>query len=410
MTKKRTFAAFIVVAVLLTAAIWLRPGFHGHPGPAARSDAKPRRASSRPLTGPASAALDPKGTFEGHIVDERGEGIAGASVCAEAPDTEGIAEQSRESPCSKSGDGGRYLISDLSPGTYTVLASAAGYEPSFFWHGSTSTLVLQPEEVRQNVDVTLRRGGVEVHGHVKDVGGGPVASASVRVERAKTLSTLSPAAIARTDADGLWKAWVRPGRIEVKVAASGYADGLTEATAPGDTIETFLTPESALMGRVLEKRSQVPVGGASVSAILLEQGPPGDPARAQSDASGLFRIGKLSPGRYQIVASSEDGYGQAAESVVLGVGERSREIVIELEAAISVTGRVVDEADGKPCSAGDVRLDDSVRGIRSEASISGNGEVRLAGMRPGKFSVRVRCKGSRALGPYKKLFVTDKAM
>jgi hypothetical protein len=86
---------------------------------------------------------------------------------------------------------------------------------------------------------------------------------------------------------------------------------------------------------VVESGSGAAVPGARVTADD-ESRPMSGGSSALTDAEGRFRIERLEPGRYKPVARTTDRYGQTRESVVLGLGQRSAEVLIELHPALTL--------------------------------------------------------------------------
>ena len=160
--------------------------------------------------------------------------------------------------------------------------------------------------------------------------------------------------------------------------------------APGPPLEILLTPGSVLEGRVVEAGSGEPIAGAKIGPGMEQRWGPGEVKPVSSDAEGRFRITGLAPGRYKPTARAAGGYGQARASVVLGLGQTSSEVVIEMHPASSVAGRVEVAPGGGPCTSGSVTLLHEGSGWLP-AALGADGSARFEGVLPGSYQVMVLC-------------------
>jgi hypothetical protein len=231
----------------------------GQGGGAGGSAAKPEP--------PADPRTLPRAHIEGHVLDEAGKPIAGAQVCATGGSELLGSIETREPTCSTSKDDGAYALGDLIAASYSVFASAAHYKPAGYEPpdlDGPNPLDLRDGHSATKIDITLRDGGVETRGRVKDIGGGTVAGAWVTIYT-WGLGT-GGNTLTRSDARGEFSAWVAPGQVWISARAEGYAESSKSGTAPGQMIEVLLTPESVLVGRVIDADSHAPIEGAIVNA------------------------------------------------------------------------------------------------------------------------------------------------
>ncbi|WP_394839466.1 carboxypeptidase regulatory-like domain-containing protein [Pendulispora rubella] len=370
-----------LVVLVMALAAWLAFRHRAargvaHVADAAGVESVTRSGDMLPPDEPSSDAALARAILAGKVTDPTSKPIAGASVCAFASSERLVSAETRTPHCATSGADGRYRIEGLLVANYEISASAPRYRPGR-WRDPTTgghTLELAAGETRDGVDVVLLPGGVEVRGRVNDIAGGIITGAVV---------TVGNESVAESDAKGEWVAWAAPGRIEARATAAGYTEGSAEGIAPGQFIEISLTPESVLEGRVVEAGTDTPVAGARVSA---------ERATALTDAEGHFRISGLEPGRYKPEARSAHRWGIARESVLLGVGESSSEVIIEVHPALLVSGRV-ELADSKApaCSEGSVDLVEVTTGERRGAKPDHDGHVRIEGVLPGRYDVAITC-------------------
>jgi protocatechuate 3,4-dioxygenase beta subunit len=397
----RARAGAVAVALVALAAAF---GWHrSHP---TRFGAKAYGAARAPAPASlASAAMTDiavpraRGSITGRVTFAgSSRAAAGVSVCALASSPRLVTVEERTPTCVSTNGDGTYRIVDLLAARYEVTASQARLAPMSFHDGrGRSGLELEPGEARERVDIALGPEGVEVRGRVKDITGGVVAGALLRVTSGEENGRDGGEAIAESNRDGEWSVWVGPGSVRATAAAGGYASGTKSATAPGGTVEIVLVPESVLQGRVVEAGTETPVAAARVEA--------GD-GSVLTDAEGRFRIAGLGPGRYKPIAKTAHGWGTARESVLLGLAETSSELVVEVFRAATVSGRVL-FPDGAGCESPSVVL--AQRGARDadRSSSEADGSVRIESLMPGEYSVDVSCLDGLRETKYPAITVAD---
>ena len=397
MRTRRVLAVGLVVSLVAIAVIvWVlgRGGAQGG-GRGATSTMAAAGAATR-----GSGAVDPRSRpraeIRGTVRDPGGGPLAGAQICSRWW-AEGLAEDSGEPACAIADPTGAYRLTGLVAGTHQLSASAPGRVPRGRRapEGEDDDLELAAGEVREGVDFVLATGGVEVRGVVSDVSGGPIAGAIVSLDSGGWWSPA--AAITRADAQGRFTLWSAPGVVRLSAEAEGYADGSASAVAPAAAVELLLTPESVLAGVVVAAGSRAPVADAVVMVELeVEDGDftmtVSRPTRTGAD--GRFTIARLTPGRYKPTASAHGSYGEAADSVLLGLGQRVDEVVVVVHPARVVSGRIeIDDGRARrPCTRGWLDL---AWGDRAPASTSTDerGEVELASVRPGRYRLTAHCDG-----------------
>ncbi|PCC70886.1 PDZ domain (Also known as DHR or GLGF) [Nannocystis exedens] len=407
-TARGSGPVWLVVAGLAGAAFWWwRSGAESAAVPAAEQGEQQVQAiaTSLPEARP-ELVLNPRfaerATVAGIVRDPQGQPVAGAQVCATTSANE-LASKDMERPsCTKTERDGHYRIEGLFPVRYAILASAAGFAPGKYYQGEgaarRSWIDLRPKMEALGVDITLEDGGVEIHGFVKDLSGGPIEGAQVT----------AGATFAWTAADGSFSAWVAEGSVWIVANADGYARGHEEGLAPGHEFELFLTPEAVLVGKVVRAgEGGGPIEGAQVIAVSGGWG--FMPKSAYTDANGEFRIEGLEPGAYKARAEADDALGVAKEQVILGLGETSDPILIEAHPAFTVEGKIVTEGGGS-CDNGNVSLADPAQGREAWMPIESDGTVRKRGVLPGDYQVHVRCRGFVSAERYERVKVVDKSV
>lgn len=390
----------MALALVLAAVGFLvlrRRGEHGAGTSAAASATVDMTGSKGPhADAPADPLTAPRANIAGRITDSAGNGIAGATVCATGWSPLLSRQELRDPSCVTSGADGHYAIPNLLALKYGVNAGAPHFIPNDYEKDDDGTVDLTMARAATGIDIALEPGAVEVRGHVKDLSGGVVAGALVFVDSFVT----------KSDDQGEFLGWAKAGKVSVSASAEGYGQGTKRGVAPGQTFEILLTPEAVLVGRVIEAGSGAPVEGAIVSTDNGAQRYGGTSARTEAD--GRFRLERLEPGRYKPIAEALGRYGEAKESVLLGLGQTSAEVIIEVIAVRTVTGRVlIAGTPPAPCVNGGVSLHDRVRGLDHWAPSDASGDVQFRAVRAGTYDVKVYCREQLADDKYPEIVVAD---
>ncbi|MCB9566519.1 MAG: carboxypeptidase regulatory-like domain-containing protein [Myxococcales bacterium] len=365
-------------------------------GPSGADGLRPRA-----LLSSATALLGaPRASIRGTIRDHVGRAIPGAQVCAVARSPILPSEVRKAARCVTSEGDGAYRIDELLGVNQWVTASAPTFIPAAYTRGEGARrrdeVVLRPGMEAQGIDITLRGGGVEITGVIKDLSGGAIEGAQLTVDEA----------IGFSGDEGRFSLWVAPGDRWLSAWADGYARGSDGGVAPGHEFEVFLTPEAVLIGKVVRASDGAPVEGATVSPIGGQWG--WSDASAITDAAGKFRIVGLEPGAYKPSVVGDDVYGKANEQVILGLGETSAPITVSVHPAFMAVGEVA-IVGGGACDKGWVELNDRASARRVHADLEG-GEARLRGLFPGEYQVRVHCSGYVAEERYEPLTIADSSV
>lgn len=352
-------------------------------------------ATKNYVTGPRDRPTPPErarqrldATISGTIRDPQGRPVV-ATVCATAGG-EWVARALTRPVCSASGRDGRYHISGLPGLRHRVVAMAPRFIPTQYWRGAGTarrgTVDLRPGAAATNIDITLADGGVEIHGVVQDLGGGAIEGATVFGGAAA-----SGIGVTSSGPDGEFSLWIRPGRVSVWAEADGYAQGQSVGAAPGHRFELFLTPESVAIGSVVRVDDGAPVSDARVW-VDRGEGSGGASGSVFTDADGKFRVDGLLPGAYKVRAEADDAVGEAAEQVVLGLGETSAPIVVLAHPAVYVEGHIV-VAGGDVCDNGSVHLQERSQTRGKQGQAEPDGQLRVRGLLPGSYEVQLHCPG-----------------
>jgi hypothetical protein len=400
------FAAICVVALVIVAR-WRHGTEVASPNGVGSASAKDAPTADM-LTTTSAGPIVRTASIAGRVTDGK-LAIPAAAVCARASSDKLVSADTRTPFCTTTDGDGNYVLRDLPSARYRIDAAANGYRPARYVDAKRDdALSLKAGDARTKIDLVLEHGGVLVRGVVKDIAGGGVPGAHVTLASGSEWAP-SATTFATSDAKGEFSAWLAPGRLFAVAQADGYGRGTKEAVAPGQLVEIIITPESVLQGLVVEAGTETPVPNVRVvagpvrSQMDFSSAPE---ASALTDANGRFRIAGLEPGRYHPTASIAHRWGTTSESVLLGLAETSRDLVIEIHATPSLLGRIEYE-NGEPC-VGSVALKAAGTTDRRWLSADLDGRVRGEGLVAGKYTVTVWCDHAAAQDKYDPVTIADK--
>lgn len=311
-------------------------------------------------------ALDPALRARGVVVDERGQGIAGAEITAAFQDAPRLAFKPglfASGGLARSGESGRFLLGRLAPGaSYGLRVSKPGFAPG--------RADLPPQEAGRaapEIRIVLRTGRTAT-GRVLDPRHSPVAGAQVTLRpaaptdmMARIRESFSPASAfeSATDAAGRFELTHLPaGTYDLVVRGRGFAPlsvpalAIPEGHGATDLGSVLLAPGVALSGVVADPQGR-PLAGAEVwartpsgesaffSSRMQDPGPPD----AVTGADGSFRLEDRAAGESLDLSATLAGYGPGEAPRVAVPAEAPVRIV--LSPASRVSGRIVGP-DEKP--------------------------------------------------------------
>jgi uncharacterized GH25 family protein len=268
---------------------------------------------------------------------------------------------------------------------------------------------------RVPLTLQLARGGTLV-GRVVDPDGTPVAGAKLEA----TIDALVfgqggfEVRDGSTDDRGQFSlAAVYAGEVELAVARDGFLEKRLDAQSiDGQTTElgdivlgrgesvagVVLWPDGAPVENVEVEASFDPAALGGMSAFNAMQGASGED---ETDASGRFEIRGLGKGPFALSAKAKPANGEGPElrARMSGIKPGTLDVVLRLQAPLSVAGRVVDTA-GAPIANCAVVAHEDVGGIipglggRDEGTRSNaDGTFEVVGLAPGKWSLDADAEG-----------------
>lgn len=285
---------------------------------------------------------------------------------------------------------GAFSLEGLSPGRYIATANAPGHrleQPQRF--------EVRSGDVTTGVTLSLKPGGIPLTGVATDVGGGPVAGAVIRAEhRGQVLATF-------TDEQGRYALSVPRGSNHVLVWDDDYEREDRYATVNGPrTIDFQLVPAATIRGRVVERESGTPVVGAIVAfGMEVRNGKSFSSRSARDDEKvisgpdGSFTLRRLSAADYKVYAHASHLATGAPAHVTVGIAEQVDGLVVTMDPAFNVRGRVVDATDASIAISG-ARVSAFGNPNRSpEVITADDGTFELVGIQPGNHPLSVAGDG-----------------
>lgn len=407
-----------VLVVALALWLWRRSGAEHHrdgegagPTSSAKVVSAPSATVGREVVKAPDPQKQPRGSIAGAVRDEAKQPIAGVRVCLALWSDAIPAEQRRDPICAETDAQGAYKLEKLLAASYTAFAGGKPFRPATWHEGAdrfkTNTIKLAPGQARTGIDFTLRAGGVELHGTVSDISGGPIAHAQIRASAGRWGQS-DPAPPVETDDKGAYTVWLAPGDVMVQASADGYAASSELGKAPGK-LDLFLTPESGLSGVVIDAATNKPVEGAHVTVESTQWSWNGGDESDRTDADGKFKVHRLPPGRYIATARTDHGYGRTEGSVLVGLGQQIDGVVVKLFPAARIVGKVM--IAGSPptlCLESGGWFRDEVHDRWVSATTENDGTIHADGVLPGTYTVNISCEGYRAKDTYPPVVVEGK--
>jgi protocatechuate 3,4-dioxygenase beta subunit len=295
---------------------------------------KPKRDAAADAESVVDRQAGPPVDLVGTVQDSRGMPLPDALVIAWPKDKHaGSVVQARSNP------DGRFLLAALLPGTWTLLAEAAGFGTLELDRSvpDSESLVLSLEGEGRSLGGIVLSGAARPEPGAHVVLGGP----GLRWTRETVV-----------DAHGAFSfAGLGLGRFAVrathgKLVSATASQVIEEGTSHLAPMRLLLGPGAFVEGGVLDDMGRN-LPGAAVDVLTM----PSDdlPMACQSNSEGKFIVGPMRPGRYQVLARLEGHVLLDAPEISLAAGNKVR-VAPRLARAAQVSGRVLDQ-DGSPLRA-----------------------------------------------------------
>lgn len=341
--------------------------------------------------------------ISGTVTDEHRAPIPGARVCATLTGKHTAQTLSRVPVCTQTDAHGTYDLT-VSAGSYEVVASARMFQPARF--NDKDGVAAEISQHRTGIDIELLAGAVQIDGTVSDIGGGPIASATVHAE-----SPTAAHSSVEVDAAGHFTMWVAPGMQFLHAEADGYANEYRRCVAPGATSYNFaLVPGASIEGTVVDAASGQPIAGIAVDSVrTMGYGHDGAPETV-TDEAGHFVIDRLLPDLYGVRADGPDIAGRAEGLFPVGVGQQITGVVVKAFPVQRISGRVVIAGTRDVCTGAFLLLSQLGWSETLDHGRAADGSVYADGAAPGTYSVEVGCNSGVPRDKYPAVEVLDKPL
>lgn len=247
---------------------------------------------------------------------------------------------------------------------YMLGASAAGRTPALV------EVDLREAAARDQIVLDLADCPAKVAGTISDASGGPIAHASVRLD--KIIGTQS-------DDRGRYELCLRTSRNSIVVSADGYAMTTFDARISGVVNrDVTLVPEGTIIGKV------VTTAGAAAANARVEVNGEGVGLTVMTRDDGTFQAPNLSSGQYRIDVDAPDLVG-TSPPVVVRAGEVTTAPTIVLQTALTIRGKVT--LDGQPLADARVWLGNQDRNVLAVSQTDGT--FTISTVAPGEQGVAV---------------------
>ncbi len=268
---------------------------------------------------------------------------------------------------------GSYTIGNVTPGTYSLTASATDYTAQSVGNVTVS----RNAATTQNFALALAPGSII--GTVSDtVTDSPIAGASVSC----TCGNVT------TDANGHYSyPSLAPGSYNLSASAAGYVpqdDAVTvnPGAATTQNFEMTALPGS-IAGTISDSSTQNPVQGASVSCTC---------GNLSSNASGRYNYTGVAPGPYSLTVSAAGYISQTVQVTVTSGNSSTQDFQLAVVPPGSITGTVTDAASHGPISGATV-----VCSCGSNVVTGADGSYIISGVSPGTPAVSTSAAGYTTL-------------
>jgi hypothetical protein len=317
---------------------------------------------------------------------------------------------------------GTYRIKKVPPGTYKVMVAAPAYVQS---DGPTPVIVGK-NEVAENIDVTLLRGGV-ITGKVIDAEGRPVLEEQVFFSLTTPSRAFPYMKTVRTNDLGVYRAFGLPaGRYIVyagkdSIASfvrsnAGYrrtyhpsainsADATaiqvnegSEATNVDITLALQFSKYTA-RGRIIDGETSQPLPNAHIGLHLFFDAGRGSGYTSKTDAAestkdGEFKIENLPPGKYAVYLDSQTDSESFSEPVRFEISDQDIEgLLIKTSQGGTASGVVVIEGAHEPAVRANLTKTQIFPTVSNDfrpyVNINPDGSFRVTNLPPGRLTLNL---------------------
>jgi protocatechuate 3,4-dioxygenase beta subunit len=289
------------------------------------------------------------------------------------------------------GAGGTYMLSGVSPGTYSVTASATSYTSP-----AAQTVTVNAGAVTSGVNFTLTATS-GISGAVTDTQSPSQSVSGATVHYSGTGSTTGSGTTTTNSSGGYTFNGVPPGTYSVSASATGFtspaAQPVTVIAGGSATANFILTATTGISGLVNDSQTPAqPVSGATV--IYTGTGGNTATGTTTTNPSGGYSFSSVSAGTYS-VSVTDTGFTTPSAQPVTVTGGSSATANFTMTAPTSISGTVSDsQAPAQPVSGVSVHYAGTGGTTGSgDTTTNSTGAYTFNGVPPGAYSVTVTATG-----------------
>jgi hypothetical protein len=394
-------------------------------GAISEEEAQPITVAAGGSVSAVNAELGGAGAIEGTVTSAAsGTALANVNVCASTATT-GLPAQ-----CASTGSDGRYAISGLSGGSYTVEFSTAGgsYAPQY-WNdaaapGQAETVSITAGHTASAIDAALLAAATISGQTTASSSGQPLAGVEVCAygpaagpAPCTTSNTRGEYALAGLSAGSYKVEFNAPDLDEVTQYYNGTArleEAQTVSVEAGETksaIDAAMQRGGTITGRVANGAAAALAG---IQVCAYSESPGIEDRCTITDDAGEYVLGGLAPGNYEVEFFSPEGAYLAqyydekstlsgAQPVTVQAETTITAINAALTEAASITGVVTRAVGAAPLSGVGVVAENGAGNAISAATTNAAGEYTLSDLAPGTYQIEFSAPG------YLTQFWNDKA-
>ena len=340
-------------------------------------------------------------TLAGHVQDEAGNNVDGASLVLDSLMYEGSTTEPPDRMTAKTDNQGAFSIANVPQGQRTLTVSAPGYG-TVTLNGLNFT-----SDEHMNRDIKLKIGEM-IRGRVLSAGQ-PIPGAIVQAIGFGNTAQISRGQTTADQNGGFVFETLAPGDYNLIASAKGFRfEPQNRIRTGSDNVIVEGFKEADVCGKVVDAASDAPI--ASFNCRMRSTNGPGmatsptEITQAFNSATGEFCVNGVPAGQY-VVEASAPGYAPTFSSeLVVARGQTSQPVTIRLTRGGQISGRMVDAA-GKPVGRARIRTKDPEWDDDGFTQMLGNefpsnvtevdvrcgedGRFLLTGLTPGTYQMRV---------------------
>jgi len=317
-------------------------------------------------------------TITGRVIDQNGQGIGGAQVLSDngAPNYSGVKS-------TLSSQDGMFTLTDVQSGPNHLVASLNGLASSHYWNFD-----ITDEQNYTNINFILRPGGGWISGRVTNENGQGVDNASVNILENTAQGYNNGAwAYTTTDANGYFS--TDPGIAYGLPTGSYLVMAEKEVSTRQDNVYVsagegtlnvnlnFRIGGGTIEGRVVDKATNLPIGGADVLAdnSLMQ-------SAGVSDSNGFYTISGLGSGGYNVVVMKPEYANTHSYNILVADGFKTSGVDFSMTTEFGqISGRITN-VDGEPLAGVDLLADSNEGSGFGNAVTDNNGYYLIHNLSP----------------------------